>query len=162
MKIRPKALLSLFFVLLSALAIYMAKDWRTEIARLPLLVAILVFILSSLDLLIILFLPEKKREIAIDFQSTGAEVVEPSVAFRRTLGIIGWILGFGFLIFFLGFHIAIPFFIFLYVKVVGRYRWGFSFLLGAIAWAFFYGLFDRMLHLPFPNGLILECIGFSF
>ncbi len=159
MRIRPKGLLSLFFVLLSALAIFMAKDWRLEIARFPLSVAIVLFMLSSGDLLIVLFLPEKKREAAIDFQSTAGEEVEPSVAFRRTLEIFAWILSFGFLILFLSFYIAIPLFIFLYLKVAGRYRWGFSLLLGAIAWVFFYGLFDRMLHLPFPNGLILEWIG---
>ncbi len=162
MKNKSKALLSLFFVLLSALAIYIAKDWQVEeVARFPLVAAILLFIFSLADLLVILFMPEKKRETAIDFQPTAGEEVEPSVAFKRTLGIFGWILSLGFLILFLSFNIALPLFVFLYVKVVGRYGWFFSLLMGAIAWVFFYGLFDRMLHLPFPNGLILDWVGIS-
>lgn len=161
MKNKAKVLFTFFFVFLSAFAIYMAKDWRAEVARFPLVSAIFLFIFSSVDLLIILFIPEKKVETAIDFQSLAGEGIEPSVIFRRTLEIYGWMLGLGFLIVFFSFYIAFPLFVFLYVKVVGRYGWVFSLLMGAIIWVFFYGLFDRTLHLPFPDGLILEWVGLS-
>lgn len=58
----------------------MAKEWRTEIGHFPLVTAIVVIILSSADLLVILFLYEKKREIGIDFQLTK----ERRVAKRKT------------------------------------------------------------------------------
>jgi hypothetical protein len=29
----------------------------------------------------------------------------------------------------------------------------------AVVWGFFYGLFDRLLHLPFPQGWLLEWSG---
>jgi hypothetical protein len=49
----------------------------------------------------------------------------------------------------------VPLVVFLYLKVQSKERWPLSIALSAGAWLFFYGLFDRLLHLPFPDGVLI-------
>ena len=81
------------------------------------------------------------------------------VTLRRTALAIGWILGFFVAIVLLGFPIAVPLFVFLYVKIQGRESWGLSLVFALAVWALFHGLFDRLLHLPFLDGWIQAWIG---
>lgn len=85
--------------------------------------------------------------------------LEAAVALRRTFSIIGWILGFFATFWLLGFSIAVPVLTFLYLKVGARERWLVTTLLTLLAWIFFYGLFDYVLHLPFPRGELLLWLG---
>jgi len=78
--------------------------------------------------------------------------VEPAIARRRTASISGWIVGYFLAIWFLGFTIAAAVATFLFLKVGEKEKWLISILLTVGAWAFFYGLFDYVLHLPFPKG----------
>ena len=79
--------------------------------------------------------------------------VEP-VVIRRAVSIISWTLGFLLAIWLIGFNIAVPLSTFLYLKFGSGEKWGISIALTVIAWVFFYGLFDHVLHLPFPEGEI--------
>ena len=83
-----------------------------------------------------------------------ATPLEPALMRRRTVSIIGWTLGFFLGIWLLGFNFAVPVATFLYLKVGAREKWWITVLLSALAWAFFYGLFDYFLHVPFPEGEI--------
>ena len=74
------------------------------------------------------------------------------VARRRTLLAAGWIVAFLVSIVLLGFPIAVPLLVFVYVKFQGKESWLFSIVFTAAVWGFFYGLFDLLLHLPFPEG----------
>jgi hypothetical protein len=80
--------------------------------------------------------------------------LEPALIRRRSVSIIGWTLGFFLAIWLLGFTIAVPITTFLYLKVAGQERWPITILLSFLAWVCFYGLFDYLLHLPFPEGQI--------
>jgi hypothetical protein len=77
---------------------------------------------------------------------------EAAVAHRRTLSISAWIVGFFLAIWLLGFTITSAVGTFLYLKFGAREKWLISVVLTVVAWAFFYGAFDYMLHLPFPEG----------
>ena len=59
----------------------------------------------------------------------------------------------------LGFQIAVPVLVFAYLKLQGKEGWIFTTVFTAAVWAFFYGLFDLLLHLPFPPGVLLEWLG---
>ena len=74
-----------------------------------------------------------------------------ALARQRTLSMTGWILGFFAAIWLLGFPIAVPLTIFLYLKGA-RERWPLSIALACLGWLAFYGLFDHLLHVPFPEG----------
>jgi TctA family transporter len=78
-----------------------------------------------------------------------------SVVRSRALSIVAWILGFFLAIWLLGFVIAVPVASFLYFCFAGGEKWSLSLPLSLAAWAVFYGLFDYLLHLPFPEGMLL-------
>ena len=81
---------------------------------------------------------------------TGLEIA-PQMAYRRTLRIIGWTFGFFVAIWLLGFSVAVPLTMALYLKAA-REKWLITVTMALISWVFFYGLFDYALHVPFPEG----------
>jgi len=93
----------------------------------------------------------------MDFQFTKG--IDPAVARRRALVMFGWILGFFVGVWLVGFHITIPAFVFLYLKVQSGEQWALSIALTAAAWLLFWGLFDWLLRLPFPDGELLLWLG---
>jgi hypothetical protein len=86
----------------------------------------------------------------------GAKEVAPDEARNRTMVIASWIVGFFLAIWFLGFPIASALVTLLYLKFSGGERWATSLALAFVAWAFFYGMFDYALKLPFPEGVLLD------
>jgi Tripartite tricarboxylate transporter TctB family len=77
---------------------------------------------------------------------------------RRTLSIFGWIAGFFVSIWWLGFSIGIPLVTSLQLKIGAREKWSFAAILAVLAWAFFYGVFETMLKIPFPTGLVFSLL----
>jgi TctA family transporter len=84
-----------------------------------------------------------------------ASSLESSVIRNRAVSIVAWTLGFFLAIWLLGFVIAVPVASFLYFRFAGREKWWISLPLSLVAGAIFYGLFDYILHLPFPEGELL-------
>ena len=76
---------------------------------------------------------------------------ESAVAQQRTLKMVAWILGFFAAIWLLGFSVAVPLTILVYLKGAQE-RWPISIALAGLGWLAFYGLFDHLLHVPFPEG----------
>jgi hypothetical protein len=89
---------------------------------------------------------------AVDFQFT--DTVEPALAMKRTIAIMVWTLGFLALIVLVGFPLAVPIFVFAYLRIAGRESWTLTIILTVTSWLSMEGLFNRLLHLPFPEGLI--------
>lgn len=83
----------------------------------------------------------------------------PEVVRQRTLAMMGWVVGFFLGIWLLGFSLAVPVLTFLYLKLGAGERWPISLALTALGYAFFHGLFDSALHVPFPQGLLFELLG---
>lgn len=79
-------------------------------------------------------------------------LLEPALLRRRAISIIGWLLGFFLAIWLLGFNVTVPVATFLYLKFGSGEKWGITLILTLVAWIFFYGLFDYVIHLPFPKG----------
>ena len=156
MRVRPSLLLSLVVMGLSAWAVLTAMAWPWKAALFPLAIGIPVFCLAGAESLLTLFGSRVEGQ-AMDFQLS--EHVPQEVAIRRTLAISFWILAFFFMILLLGFPIAIPLFVLLYLKIQAREGWTLSLLLTAAAWGFFSVLFQRLLNIPFPEGLIQTWTG---
>ena len=158
MRSRASWLLSLCIMALSAWAVLTAMAWPWKAALFPLVIGIPIFCLASAELLLGLFRPDAgSGGKAVDFQLSPH--LPSELVLKRTLAIFGWILGFFFAILLVGFSIAVPLFVFLYLKAQGREGWVRSAILTLVAWAFFYGLFTHLLHLPFPDGWIQAWIG---
>ncbi|MGH7845958.1 MAG: tripartite tricarboxylate transporter permease, partial [Candidatus Binatia bacterium] len=94
-----------------------------------------------------------KTKISGSEGAIGADLAK-DVVYRRSAAIIGWIFGFFVAIWLLGFSLAIPVATFLYLKIAGREKWPLAVALTLLAWGFFFVLFERALHIPFPEGQI--------
>ena len=148
--------LSALIMVASGYGIIAATAWPWKAALFPLVIGVPLFALAAAEALWTLFGADPTNEEARDFQlSIGKGTL------RRTLAATGWILAFFAAIVLLGFPIAIPLFVFLYLKLQGREGWAISLAITLGTWAVFYGLFDFLLHLPFPSGWLFEWFGSS-
>jgi hypothetical protein len=150
--------LSLGVMALAAWAAISAMAWPLKAKLFPLGISIPLFCLAAAEFAWLLLGSSQKGEV-MDFQL--ADHLPAAVARRRTLLATGWILGFTLAIVLLGFPIAVPAFVFLYLRLQGREGWILSAVCTAAVWAVFYGLFDQLLHLPFPAGWLLSSLGFG-
>ena len=147
------SILSLAVAALAAYALYASWSWPFRTALFPRVVALPILFLSLIEWALSVWSVEGQREgHAVDFQLT--DTVEPALARNRTIAIFLWTLGFLAMILLVGFPLAVPIFVFAYLKIAGKEPWVLSLILTAIAWVFMEGLFDRFLHIPFSEGLI--------
>ena len=149
--------LSVAVMLLSAWGIFSAWSWPTKAALFPLVISVPLFLLAAAEVLWVLL--GSAQSAASDFKLS--DHLPPGVAMRRTALAAGWVLGFFAAIALLGFGIAVPLFVFAYLRVQGKEGWIFTAVFTAAVWGFFYGLFDLLLHLPFPAGLVQSALGFG-
>jgi hypothetical protein len=78
---------------------------------------------------------------------------------RRTAGMFGWIVGYFVAIWLLGFPVGGSLCSFLQLKFGSKEKWFMTIILTAGLWAFIYVLFQRLLHVPFPDGYLFELLG---
>lgn len=144
--------LALAVMVVSGYAVASAWLWPWKAALFPLVIGIPLFLLSALEAAWVVFGTTERAQIH-DFQFS-SEVAERQVL-RRSAFAAAWIGGFFAAIVLVGFPVAVPIFVFLYLKLESRESWLFSAVATAAVSAFFYGLFDRLLHLPFQQGWLL-------
>jgi hypothetical protein len=160
MRINGRIVFNLALIAVAAAAIFMAREWSFKAAFFPLVTSIPLLAFATVQLLVDLFgrssaAGESRHdlEFAVD--------VAPELARRRTIAIFAWIAGFILLAFLLGFPYAVPIFVFAYLAPQSGVGWRLKIALPAIAWGFFYGLFVRLLHLPFEAGWIQTLLGWG-
>ena len=149
--------LSVIIMIVAGYGVVAASAWPWKAALFPLVIGIPLFCLAAAEALWVLFgrAPAEGGE-AKDFQlALGKD------SMRRTLVAAGWILAFFAAIVLLGFPVAVPLFVLLYLRLQGREGWSVSMVMTAAVWGVFYGLFDLLLHLPFPAGWLFAWFGFS-
>jgi hypothetical protein len=141
---------SLSVVAVFAWALWQAWDWDFRPGLFPWVVGLLGLPLAFLQL---------NLDIAGAVKMVGHGLVkardpEAMRVARETVKISAWILGYFVAIWLLGFSVAIALTTFLYLKVA-KERWLMTLVLTFLAWASFYGLFVYLLHVPFPEGLLV-------
>lgn len=144
-------LFTLFIVCVFIVALRSSLDW-------PLRASILVLLLGGIGLILAL------SQLGMDFwsishQPAKAEGMSFEVPLLETgsrwgnLEIWTWLIGLYAAIWLVGFPIAVPLWVFAYSKFYGSH-WVTSLSLTTVAWAFIYGIFDRALHVPWPDSLL--------
>jgi len=151
---RASLALSLAVMVVSGAGTIAALDWPLKAKLFPMVIGIPLFCLAAAEVAWILLAKVAEEKMPED-------EVPPELARRRSLLAAAWILGFLASVVLLGFPIAVPLFVLLYLKLQGRERWGISIAITLGTWTLFYGLFDRLLHLPFPAGWLFSWTGFS-
>lgn len=138
----------------------MAQDWRMQARLYPWAIGIPMLILAIVQVILDLKgIKAKQSSDATPMDYQFSQVTDPVTARKRTIIMFSWLVGFFFGIWLLGFPIAIALMMFTYLKFQGNESWVLSIALTVIAWLFFWGLFVKLLTLPFPEGLIITWLG---
>jgi hypothetical protein len=146
---RASLALGVIIMACSGWAVYAATAWPWKAALFPIAIGLPVFCLAAAEVGWVLF-GSSKAERAMDFQMS-ADVPAPLAA-RRTAQAAAWMMGFFAVIALVGFPVAVPLFVLLYLRLQGREPWLFSIIFSAAVWGFFHAVFQRLLNLPFPQG----------
>ena len=160
MKFKLELIFTILLIVFFAFFIWEAREWRLQARLYPWAIGIPMLILAVVQLLLEATGKTKQGDSdspRVDFQFTQA--MDTRVALRRTLNIFSWILGFLIATWLVGFSVTIPLLVFLYLKVQSREGWVLSLVLTGAAWLFFWALFDRLLHLPLPEGQLFVWLG---
>lgn len=148
--------LAISILVLTGWGIFSALSWPLKAKLFPLVISIPLFCLAAGEILW-LVLGKTAASAAADFQLS--DDVAPELARRRTALAAAWMGGFFVAILLLGFSIAVALLLFAYLRLQAKRGWLFSAVFTAAVWGAFYGLFDLLLHLPFPAGWLLEWLG---
>jgi len=156
MRFRARMLFTLSIIAVSAYAVITAKDWPLGTRLFPWIVGIPVFLLSVVQLAIELYqtrhmgnpVNEDTGDLQIDLSMSSMVVA------RKAGNFFAWLLGFFFCIWIFGFFVAVPLYGFLYLKFQAKEGWLLSVALTLGGFIFFSGLFDQILHVPWPTPLI--------
>ena len=163
MKIRPAAIFSFGALVFFCVFVYQAQEWRMQARLYPLAIGIPMIILALIQVILDLKGYEAKQSddaTPMDFRTTTTSI-DPALAFKRTIQIFSWFLGFFAGIWLVGFSITIPVMVFSYMHLFGKEKLMFSAITTSIAWVFFYALFVKLLTLPFPDGQIQTWLGLT-
>ena len=140
---KASLILAAGILLIAGYAVFAARGWPWKAALFPLAIGIPLFCLAAAEAIL----------CGID-RKTSEEPEQRGVALPWA-----WMLAFFALVVLLGFPVAVAVFVFAYLKLQARESWLLSAAYTLVLWAAFYGLVDRLLHLAFPAGGLLEWLG---
>jgi len=167
-KVDPSFWLALFFTAVIALLVVTALrlDWDTRLF--PWAIGIPALALAV-------------RQLLTDWRGTGATVeqdeakpyagvldipvdrsISPQEMFRHTMKTAYWILTFACGIWFLGFLISIPLFIFFYLISEAKASKLPALLVAGFTFLFVWGMFDWLMHLAWPEAALFTLLGIKF
>ncbi|MEK7879705.1 MAG: tripartite tricarboxylate transporter permease, partial [candidate division NC10 bacterium] len=153
------ALFSLLIVAAFAWALWQSRNFGYRAGLFPWVIGFPVLALALVQL--VFDLTGRKGGRSFEGLVEGAADLPTSVVVRRSIAISGWIVGFFVAIWLLGFSIGVPLATLLYVRVNAREKWLISVALTAFSWVLIYGLFDRVLRVPFPEGQLFVWLGWQ-
>jgi pilus assembly protein TadC len=148
--------MSFGMMVIAAWAVIKALEWPLTTALFPVVIGIPIFILATSELFSSL---SKREETTREVSAKGASSKEEKpdrLPVDRTLLAFLLILSFFLLILLVGFPIAVPLFVFFYMKIYGREKWVLSVGIAAVTWAGFYGLFVLVSNIHFGEGWLQQ------
>ena len=167
-KIDPSFWLSLFFTAVIALLVGTALrlDWDTRLF--PWAIGIPALALAV-------------RQLLTDWHGAGANIeqgeatpyagvldipvdksISPEEMFRHTVKAARWIFAFAFGIWFVGFLVSIPLFVFFYLVYEAQAHKLVGLIIAGLTFLFVWGIFDRLMHLAWPEAALFTLLGIKF
>lgn len=165
-KLDPSFWLSLFFVGVIAVWVVTAAGLNWDTRLFPWAVGLPALALAL-------------RQLVADWQGAGAKPeqgeqerypgildiavdrsIPPELMFRHTVKTAYWILTFACGIWFLGFLISIPLFIFFYLISEAKARKLPALTVAGLTFLFVWALFEQMMHLAWPEAALFTLLGF--
>jgi len=156
-----EALFTLALAVMFAAGVMTAREWPAKTALFPTLIGI-----AGCAIAVILSLWTGIRggdEKAPDATGSADLYLDVNLrsgeALKRTFIICAWLVGIFAGTWLLGQLIALPLFVFLYLKVGSNEGWVVSLFLTAGAIAFLYGVFDQVIHASWYEGELFRFLG---
>ena len=143
-------------IVLLALALWQSRNFGFRAGLFPWVIGIPTLTLAVAQLGRDLYGKKKKKEAAI-IEATETKV-SPADAKQRTISIVLWTIGFFVAIWLLGFSYAVPLTILLYLKLAAGEKWPITLAVTFFSWLFYWSLFEKLLSVPFPEGLLISLI----
>jgi hypothetical protein len=148
------------FAIIFVIALLGARHWTVWTKLAPVIVGSIGLLAVAIEIAV--NVRRGHKEMGNDQANKGLdttyEYMEFSVNLRRGLMFFVWILGFLIGVVFMGFHITAPLFTFLYLKIEGKASWSLSLSLGVAFLIFLLLVFDRLLHVPWPEPLFIDWV----
>jgi hypothetical protein len=132
MRVTERGVFSSLIFLFGCVILYMTGDMRTDVALVPRMVAILLLILSGVQVLMDIFPAVKKRLSFLDKSSTGGSIGgegvvqeqdEPGDTVATRYGFFGWVAAFIALIYLTSMIWATTLSLFVYLKWINKETW---------------------------------------
>jgi len=143
-------------ILLLASALWTSRNFGFRAGLFPWVIGIPTLILAFGQLARDIY-GRKKRKRS-DIPELPETEVAPEDVKKRTISILLWTIGFFLVIWFLGFTYAVPLTLLLYLKFAADESWLMTGLVTFFSWLFYWSLFEKLLNVPFPEGLLLTLI----
>jgi TctA family transporter len=152
----PAAWFVAVLIILLALALWQSRNFGFRAGLFPWAIGTPTLVLALMQLARDIGGKQKKTVAVVGEEA--AEEIAPEVVRQRTLAIIAWTVGFFLAIWLIGFTYAVPLTILLYLRFAGKERWLMTALVTFFSWLFYWSLFEKMLNVPFPEGLLVALI----
>ncbi len=157
LRLRGELIVTLLFLALFAWAVYQATFWPPRTKLFPLAVGIPALALVVFKLGRDIFWSSDGGG-QLSSASGGEEAELSQAGWLETGKTAAWLLAFFVSFWAVGILLTVVAYTFAYLRFSSRESWGVS-ALGALgAWLFTWGLFDQLLHLPFPPGALFELV----
>jgi putative tricarboxylic transport membrane protein len=156
---RVDLLITLGFLAAGAWVVFQALDWPFRTSLFPLMTGSLLVGLALLKL------GASVRRVAPvvqdNEQSAPADLPDVFVTASRSewIAAVSWMTGFFLMLWLLGALVTVPLFAVAYLLIVARRSPVLAGTYALVSWTFVYGLFDRVLHIPLPAGVLLTRLG---
>ena len=150
--------LTLFFLIVFAIAIYVGWDWPNIAKIMPVYVAAI----PGLFLVLVQLYRDatawetRRGRVGggMDMDEVSDVKLDKKTELTRTTAFFGWFVGGALGIWLLGLVIALPLLVFLYGLIEGKEKWYTALIMAACAYALVWGLFEYMLETRWPAGIL--------
>ncbi|MDA1184383.1 MAG: tripartite tricarboxylate transporter permease [Acidobacteria bacterium] len=169
--VRADLLITLGFLAAGAWVVFQALDWPFRTSLFPLMTGSLLVGLALLKLGASAARVSRSSTSSESADAALASVVRPSdllsdlpevfATAQRSewTAAVSWMAGFFLMLWLLGALVTVPLFAVAYLLIVARRSLVLAGTYALVSWMFVYGLFDRVLHIPLPAGVILTRLG---
>lgn len=151
-----------FALILAAIAVFFlvsAATYSSKARMVPLIIGIPTFTLAVVQIVRLLRSgPADHSGETIDDDDEPAGSDE-GVTTSNEIKSVAWVVGCFAAIYVFGFMYGLPAYAFLYAKLRGREGWLLSLIPAAVAFAVLYGVFNRGLHVPLHEGVLIQLLG---
>jgi len=149
-----ETIFNLFLIIIFICALWQSRRFNFRAGLFPWTIGFPVLGLTIIQFIKTLIVEEGEKRDGL--LPNAGHKLPTHIVNRRTAGIFGWVVGYFVAIWLLGFSFGVPLCTFIQLKFGYREKLTLSLILTVFAWAFIYGLFDRVLHTPFPPGLLFN------